>query len=517
MRIPALLSSWLAALLLAACAAPPRTAPDSPAPGSAAGIEARFEALKATPPRLQAFLRAMPKGADLHSHLSGAVYAESYLAWAADDGLCLVVAKRALAEPPCDADHGKPLASAALADAAAYNAQIDALSMRNHDKGPASGHDQFFATFARFGAAGARRGVDMLVEVVSRAADQNIGYLELMSSPGMSAARKLGQQVGWTDDADALLQALRSRGLDDIARQAAAELATADTAARSAMGCNGSAPSAGCGVTVRYLAQVVRTFSKEQVFAEIALGFVLASQSPLVVGINLVAPEDDRVSLADYSAQMRMIGALHRHFPGVGISLHAGELTLGLVPPKELRFHIAEAVRVAGATRIGHGVAVLHEDEPEALLAEMARRQVLVEIALTSNDVILGVAGSDHPFASYRTFGVPLTLATDDEGVSRIDLSHEYSRAVRSYGLRYPDVKALSRNGLTHAFISGDSLWSDAARAVPVAPCGSDRPGDAAPSAGCAAFLRASAKATLQWALEAAYRQFEAAAAAARP
>jgi hypothetical protein len=280
------------------------------------------------------------------------------------------------------------------------------------------------------------------------------------------------------------------------------------------MGCAGAAPQPGCAVTVRFLAQVARTWPKEQVFAELALGFALAAQSGQTVGVNLVAPEDDRISLADYSAHMRMIGALRRHHPGVRISLHAGELAPGLVPPKELRFHIAEAVRVAGASRIGHGVDILHEDQPEALLAEMARRGVLVEINLTSNDVILGVAGADHPFATYRAFGVPMALSTDDEGVARIDLTHEYRRAVQTYGLGYAEIKALSRNGLTHAFIGGESLWRDAARAVPVDACRGDVLGDTTPSPACGAFLRASAKATLQWSLEAAYRRFEAAALA---
>jgi hypothetical protein len=474
----------------------------------------------------------MPKGADLHSHLGGAVYAESYIAWASADGLCLVRATHSFSLPPCDAAAGRPLAAVALADTAAYNAQIDAMSMRNHDKGSASGHDQFFATFARFGAAGIKRGPEMLAEAIARAADQNVFYLEFMSSPGMGAARTLGQRIGWMDDAERFVAALRQQGLDEIARQADAEFASTYAAARELMGCAGRTPQPGCAVAVRFLAQVVRTAPREQVLAQIALGFVLASKSQQVVGINLVAPEDDRISLGDYSAHMRMVGALHRMFPAVGISLHAGELAPGLVPPKELRFHIAEAVRVAGATRIGHGVAILHEDEPEALLAEMARKGVMVEINLSSNDLILGVKGSDHPFATYRQFGVPLALSTDDEGVSRIDLTNEYRRAVQTYGLSYADVKGLSRNGLTHAFVAGASLWQDAARALPVADCSGDVPAGAvpakvvpggaaspaqAPSAACAAYLRGSAKATLQWALEGALRRFEARVLAGQP
>ncbi len=504
------------AMLLGGCATPPpAAAPAARSAGSA--IEARFEALKTTPARLTAFLRDMPKGADLHSHLSGAIYAESYIAWAAADGLCLVVATQSLAAPPCDPASGRPPVAAAVEDTTAYNALIDAFSMRNHEKGSASGHDQFFATFARFGAAGNQRSAEMLVEVVARAADQNVHHLELMTSPGMTAARALGRQIGWIDDPDRYLEALRRQGLDAMAGRAAADLAAVQLSARERMGCAGNAPQAGCAVSVAYLAQVIRNFPKEQVFAQIALGFVLAAQSQQVVGINLVAPEDDRVSLADYSAHMRMVGALRRHFPQVGISLHAGELTLGLVPPKELRFHIAEAVRVAGASRIGHGVDILHEDGAEALLAEMARKRVMVEVNLTSNDVILGVAGPNHPYTAYRAHGVPMALSTDDEGVSRIDLTQEYRRAALTYGLGYAEIKQLSRNGLSHAFVSGDSLWQDAERAVAVPACGADTLGDTAPSAGCAVFLRTSAKATLQWKLEADYQRFERSALAMAP
>ena len=496
-------------LLLAACAGTPLPGGPLAATANAPAMERHFAALKTMPARLTAFLRAMPKGGDLHSHLSGAIYAESYIAWAQADGLCLIVASHTFTMPPCDAPAGKPPVSEAVADAAAYNALIDALSVRNYERRPVSGHDQFFATFARFGAAGDRRGPDMQAEVMARAADQNIRYLELMTSTGMSAARKLGTTVGWDDDPGRLLKRLRTSGLDEIARQTAVAFADGDAAARRKLSCEAPTPAPACGVTVRYLAQVIRVFPREQVFAQIALGFLLAEQSRLVVGLNLVAPEDDRVSLADYSAHMRMIGALRIRFPDVRVSLHAGELALGLVPPEELRLHIAEAVRIAGASRIGHGVDILHEDNPEALLAEMAARRIMVEVNLTSNGVILGVAGADHPFETYRAFGVPLALSTDDEGVSRIDLTHEYRRAVQTYDLGYRDVKHMSRNSLTYAFIDGDSLWADAERAIPVSHCERERPGAARPAAACATFLAGSAKATLQWALEAAFGRFE--------
>ena len=73
------------------------------------------------------------------------------------------------------------------------------------------------------------------------------------------------------------------------------------------------------------------------------------------------------------------------------ITLHAGELTEGLVPPETLRFHMRESVRIGHASRIGHGAGVMYEDDPLGLLREMASKKVLVEVALSSNDLILGV------------------------------------------------------------------------------------------------------------------------------
>src|SRR5579859_1510312 len=40
-------------------------------------------------PELYAFLKPFPKGGDLHMHLSGAVYAETFIAEAVRQGLCV--------------------------------------------------------------------------------------------------------------------------------------------------------------------------------------------------------------------------------------------------------------------------------------------------------------------------------------------------------------------------------------------------------------------------------------------
>ena len=170
-------------------------------------------------------------------------------------------------------------------------------------------------------------------------------------------------------------------------------------------------------------------------------------------------PEDGYISMSEYHRQMLMLDYLHSVYPTVHISLHAGELAPGLVPPDGLRFHIREAVDLGHAERIGHGVDVMYENEPQALLKEMAARHIMVEINLTSNDVILGVTAPWHPLPTYRAAGVPIALSTDDEGVSRIDLTHEYTRAAMEFNLSYLDLKNSARTSLEHSFLPGASLW----------------------------------------------------------
>jgi len=147
-----------------------------------------------------------------------------------------------------------------------------------------------------------------------------------------------------------------------------------------------------------------------------------------------------------------MFGYFHRLYPEVHLTEHAGELAAGLVPPSGLRSHIREAVEIGNAQRIGHGVDIMEEDRMTNLLREMAQKKIAVEICLTSNDLILGVRGDRHPFPLYRQFGVPTVIATDDEGVSRSDMTHEYLRAVQTYALGYRDLKNIVRNSLQFSF-----------------------------------------------------------------
>jgi adenosine deaminase len=281
------------------------------------------------------------------------------------------------------------------------------------------------------------------------------------------------------------------------------EFDAAEAEADRRQGCLAQKPRTGpCAVVLGYQAFGVRILPPSVVFAQLVAAFALAQADPRFVGVNIVAPEDDPTSRGDYALHMRMLQFLHAKYPDVKLSLHAGELTLGLVPPRDLRFHVREAVEVAGASRIGHGVDIAYEDGAQDLLGRMARDRIAVEINLTSNDVILGVKGADHPLALYRQAGVPVVLSTDDEGVSRIDLTNEYLRAAVEQGLRYADLKAMARASLTYSFLPGESLWVSG---------GAPAPACAKAGAACDRFLAGSRKATAQWRLEREFETFEAA------
>jgi adenosine deaminase len=161
-------------------------------------------------------------------------------------------------------------------------------------------------------------------------------------------------------------------------------------------------------------------------------------------------------------------------------------------------------VEVAGARRIGHGVDISYEEGAPALLRKMARDRVAVEINLTSNAVILGVKGRDHPLSLYREAGVPVVLSTDDEGVSRTDMTNEYVRAVTEQGLRYGDLKQIVRDGLEYSFLPGASLWQARPGGAKSAAC------RVAGAPACTAFLAANPKAATQWQLERDLAAFEA-------
>ncbi|MFF0434360.1 adenosine deaminase [Streptomyces sp. NPDC004327] len=515
------LAATLAALCLlpaqaavAAPLAPPAPAPNGPAgprvtPGEALA-SARLAAIRDDPAALQRFFAALPKGGELHNHLSGAVSTEYLIELAAEDGLCVDTTTMTAVVPPCGP--GTRPAADARTDRAFRDAIVREWSMQDFPA-DTSGHDHFFDTFGKFGEVTWRNRGKLLANVADSVASQNQFYLETMVSPASEGAKKLAAEVGWDADLARLHGKLVADGkLDKLVADASKEADDGDAEFRTAAHCGTDRPDPGCGLTVRWISQVSRGSSNERVFTQMALGMRLAERDPRFVAVNLVQPEDWDSSLKNYSLQMRMLRYLRGVYPKAHVTLHAGELWPGLVKPEDLTFHIGEAVDVAGAERIGHGVDLVHENGWQRTATTMADREIAVEVPFSSNAQILGVKGADHPFETYRSYGVPVVLATDDPGVSRIDITHEYRYASATYGLGYRDLKDLARASLEYSFLPGTSLWQgnptrDGYRVAGV--CRADRPGTENPRPACRRLLDASPKARVQWRQEAAFGRFE--------
>lgn len=511
-----ILPRWIASFAVFLLAALSLSAQITPETRAARAYES---AVKAGPLALHAFLDQFPKGADLHVHLSGAVYAETFIKDAGVDGLCVDPKALTIEKPPCAA----PLVPAAdlsgvltAAEQDLYDRLVDSLSLRSYVPTPGfSGHDQFFATFARFRGLSNKHIGEWVDEIAGRAAAQNQQYLELMETPPFGHAAAIARQNPLTPDFAAYRNTLLSLMLKDEVFAGREDVRAAEALRHDIEHCGTPQATPACNVTVRYIYQVLRGNSPEQVFAQTLLGFetvqaAMDAHDNTWVGINFVMPEDGFISMRDYTLQMKMVEYLHSVYPKVHISLHAGELAPGLVPPEGLRFHIRQAIDEGHAERIGHGVDVMHEDNAQALLKEMAQKHVMVEINLTSNEGILGIKGVEHPFPLYRAAHVPVALSTDDEGVSRIEITHEYVRAALDYHLTYADLKQLARTGMEHNFLPGPSLWTapDAFTTLAGA-CHGQVPGSEPPSASCKTFLDSSQKAAAQWEQERRFRAFE--------
>lgn len=463
-----------------------------------------LNSIQTYPNKLSIFLHDMPKGGDLHNHLGGVSLAENMLRIAQHDDLCVnTISFSVRSDRSCPKQY---IVAHIQSFPILYKQTIDAWSMRHFRSAQESAHDHFFATFEKYLPILMKHRVEMLNEAVERACRENLLYLELMIMPDDDKSGLLGSQIAWDDNLSRLREKLLKAGVMPVVSDISKQFDSYQKQLQTFF--NGPGKQLCPDFTLRYLYQVLREQPPAQVFGQLLTGFELASRNPRVVGINLVQAEDGKISMRDYSLQMRMVGFLHHLYPRVKISLHAGELVPGLVPQCGLRFHIREAVEIAHANRIGHGVDIRHEDHFMQLLHEMAKKQILVEINLSSNAAILNVKGQQHPILLYRQYHVPVALSTDDEGVLRTNLTEQFKLAVLNYHFTYSTLKQLVRNSIQYSFLPGASLWQDVNYQYPVASC-RDSLSTGKLFSTCQRFLASSEKANTQWKLEQQFLKFE--------
>ncbi len=459
-------SSVMIALALAGTAADGSA--KGPAPrGNEAATAHYLDALVAGPApqlaELTMFFAQMPKGADLHHHYSGALYAEQYVEFLDKQGLCVnkLSYRIETSKAVIDAERALPpaqrtcLSSGELvADDFTYREVLQRWSSKdfhNHGAVQPPPDRQFFQTFGFFGPVSNANFHDGLLTLKQRAIAENVSYIETMFKLAPSVQDGAFDARAWQQGQDdAVFTALMRSQLAVLDADAGFNRGVTDYVAKIA--------DAAAGIddeqfTMRYQAYVLRLLAPSQVFSSMVAAFKAASQSALVVGVNIVGQESQAVSMRDYTLHMQMFRFLKTQYPNVKVALHAGELALGDVPPEGLRFHIDQAVNLAGADRIGHGIDLAHESNVLAIMAKMRASGVPVEVNLTSNEFINGVSGANHPVTLYRKHGVPFVISTDDAGVTRHDLSHEYMLFASRYKPAYAEVKKLSYDSVRYAFL----------------------------------------------------------------
>lgn len=409
------------------------------------------------PALLRAFMQRLPKGGELHSHLSGTTTAERLLqlainskkyryyvrvpkaSFALDDPTAYAVVATALDRPA-----PTPTADEQLIDVKEFvrtdseQARTRLESFHRAQTIPVSINkplDIFYgASFQRrTNVVNSEEMVPLLVaDAMRQAHKDHLNYLELQVSPfpfdTLADASVNGRLINITTGREFL------RTLIDTVKATNREF------------------SAQSQLTVKFIYSFSRTSAK--IFSYLPLAFELASANDelaaYIAGINVVGNEysqDTRIgqaitgpeNLRDY------ILTLHRVYPRVRISLHAGEGT-------QWDWHIRDSL-LMGAERIGHATNLsLSPDGAEYDL--MKRQHVMIEACLTSNYLLLGVPLKDHPFIKYLRAGIPVSLNTDDAGIFDTTMTEEFARAAENHPtLTWADLKQIARTSLEYAFV----------------------------------------------------------------
>lgn len=411
--------------------------------------------------RLTLFLAQMPKGGDLHNHYSGALYAETYLERADSLNYKIDTITFQLQSSKLPTGGSFITIDSLNKRPDLYRAVIEKWSDLDyfnhfHIQDPPDQH--FFNTFYYFGSISGTDYRKGLEELKVRALRENVQYIETMlKSPDYSIKYRTGliDSLAFyqTKNDTAGLISLFNTFVKIITSDPGYKTAVENYIAGLYRYHSGIDDSS---FTMRFQDFVNRNSRPEEVFTRLYFCFdaVNLDHSSLLVGVNIVAPENRKTSMHDYGLHMQMFRYLKKKFPAVKTSMHAGELCMGMVKPEDLIYHIEEAVFIANADRIGHGVDIPYETKAFEILSAMKTKPVPVEINLTSNEFILGVKGNSHPITIYYNSGVPIVISTDDAGVSRNNLTAEFVKLASRYNFTYKQLKSFVYNSIQYSFMS---------------------------------------------------------------
>ncbi|HKL41727.1 MAG TPA: adenosine deaminase [Clostridia bacterium] len=159
-----------------------------------------------------------------------------------------------------------------------------------------------------------------------------------------------------------------------------------------------------------------------------------------VVAVDLAGNE------ADFPPLVHKKAFDYAHSEGFQITVHAGET--GSYE------NIITSVNDLNASRIGHGVNAINDEETINLLLE---KNITLEVCPTSNIQTKAYKTyREHPFKKLLDLGVRVTLNTDNMTVSNTTLNKEYRIMKETFNLDRSDFLELYRNSIEAAFVKQD-------------------------------------------------------------
>ncbi|WP_348812702.1 adenosine deaminase [Flavobacterium maritimum] len=426
-----------------------------------------FEKIRNNEVALTAFFSQMPKGGDLHHHYSGSVYAEPILQYAILENFYLNTETMMVArEKPFNGNWEQFSTLRSKGQLEEFKQKIiHKWSVKDYNNVDYPSDKLFFEAFEKFMLASDEMFKSGLLELKNRAVKENLSYIETQLSTipaavNMEELTKLDPQLrtmAAEKDEKAIMELLDKVYKELMKKNVGIYAKDFNTNFVGKL--HSDLKIDDDRFTMRYQNFVLRFMEPTELFKNLVVAFISADTSPLMAGVNIVSPEDGETSMKDYWLHMMMFKYCHSRFPDVKYTLHAGELTLGLVQPEDLTWHISSAVYDAGANRIGHGVDMAYEEKPYELLRYMKKNKIAIEINLVSNEFILKVKENRHPVTLYKEFGVPIVISTDDAGILRTNMTEQYVLLAKRYkDISYSDIKQFVYNSINYSFIKEESV-----------------------------------------------------------
>ena len=426
-----------------------------------------FEKIRNNEAELTAFFSHMPKGGDLHHHFSGSIYAEPLLQHTiAEDFYLNTETMDVLKEKPATGNWELFSTLKSNGTLEVYKQKImQRWSVKDYNHVDYPSDKLFFESFMKFEPAIKGNFGQGLLELKNRAISENVSYIETqlstiptaMNTDDLTKFNSRLRKLALKKDEKAILKTLDSVYNSLLKKDAASYAKTFNTNFVSKI--HNDLKIDDQKFTMRYQNFVLRFMEPVDLFKNLVIAFISADESPLMAGVNIVSPEDGETSMKDYWLHMLMFKYCHSRYQNVKYTMHAGELTLGLVQPEDLTWHIGAAVYTAGAHRIGHGVDMAYEKNSYDLLRYMAKKTIPIEINLVSNEFILKIKENRHPLTLYKQFDVPIVISTDDAGILRTNMTEQYVLLAKRYKeVSYTDIKQYVYNSINYSFIQEASV-----------------------------------------------------------